>query len=332
VIITPHLMYVHIPKTGGMSLTKYFAETLAGPVYAVQPLTAAVPLNAIVVEGQRHETLQEGLEIAERLGVATSDIRLFLATVRNPYALEVSRYAYLRLGHEYDRGFNQNLALNYDLATFARLSDYHRPGHRIHDYLEAPQSVSKRVATVRIEDLDSLAATLAAYDVEFDPSRAIPRINQTKHGHWRDVLLENPDAEPYIFERYKELFDAGMYERLELSGGSIRDHGGWRVQVMKEASAPARLDVQPPTGREGPLRLAEVTWSTGSELAGEVTVEVGGEEAKLFARAKNGSRLVDWLEPASSPYIFTLQLSGGGGDVLATVAVSHMDFNRESPA
>src|SRR5829696_2234036 len=121
------VLFIHVPKTGGMSLTQYLLEALPPPIYYFHPgVDGDKSGNGIVhVDGLRHETLAEAESIVREYGYDLYKFPLVLAVLRNPYALEVSRYAYLRKGNLWDRGSNQQLAMNEDFETFTIESHDH---------------------------------------------------------------------------------------------------------------------------------------------------------------------------------------------------------------
>src|SRR4051812_21611462 len=99
-LFSKDLLFVHVPKTGSMSVTEYLLRVLPPPIwYATHSHDGALPAGVTLMPGKRHEHLREAHEIARRHGMDLEDFRMILAAVRNPYALEVSRYAYLQAGH-----------------------------------------------------------------------------------------------------------------------------------------------------------------------------------------------------------------------------------------
>src|SRR5262245_20901599 len=98
------LLFVHVPKTGGMAITKYLIEVLPRPVWYLYPnFRADLEQKGInQVRGIRHENLAESREVLRGHGRDLAGFKCILAVLRNPYALEVSRFAYLRKGHSWD--------------------------------------------------------------------------------------------------------------------------------------------------------------------------------------------------------------------------------------
>ncbi|HSM61210.1 MAG TPA: hypothetical protein VK849_10455, partial [Longimicrobiales bacterium] len=121
-IFSKDLLFLHAPKTGGMSITELLLDVLPRPVFYTDPEAQPEERREGVVHrvGIRHEGLEEARDVVAREGFTLNGFPAILVVLRNPYALEVSRYAYLRAGHPWDFGHDQTLALTRDCATFIR--------------------------------------------------------------------------------------------------------------------------------------------------------------------------------------------------------------------
>jgi hypothetical protein len=94
-IFSDQLLFLHVPKTGGMAVTGVLLSLLHRPVDYTQP----EPLNRrddglIYIRGVRHETLSDAERILPRYCHSLERFTSSLAAIRNPYYPEVSRYAY----------------------------------------------------------------------------------------------------------------------------------------------------------------------------------------------------------------------------------------------
>jgi hypothetical protein len=119
-IFSKDILYVHVPKTGGMSVTQYLLEVLPRPVYYTHPNIDEERISNGVVQipGRRHESLEEAQRVVHEYGFDISRLPLILAVLRNPFSLEVSLYAYLRAAHPWDAGARQQLALTKGFEAF----------------------------------------------------------------------------------------------------------------------------------------------------------------------------------------------------------------------
>ena len=238
-IFIKDLLFIHVPKTGGMSTSSFLLDVLQGPVYYSHPFRDEVITNPGVVEltGRRHESLEEARDIVASYGLDVSRFRLILATIRNPYDLEVSRYAYLRAGHPWERGGDLPLALSSSFETFA-VKSRHRGGHwwtdaeyaagaltavgngrrrgRYRNDLEGFYTLDgcfpKNLRIIRFEHLvEDLAAALGTIGVEVDGR--FPWNNRSSHDHYLSYYTRR--AEEAVYRRYRWAFDQGFYPRLD---------------------------------------------------------------------------------------------------------------------
>lgn len=212
------VLFIHVPKTGGMSISKRLLYALPRPVYYTngddEPAPGD-PEGATHVGGLRHENLEQAREALRSRGVSLSRFRAILAVVRNPYQMEVSRYHYLRLDNPWDKGPAQKLALEGDFERFAIESPYlfsstpHIERFFTVDGLVPPNLRLLRFETLQ-EDFDRAVDELRL------PSLAgpLPRLNRTRHDHHRSYLTRG--AEQAIYHRFRWLFDTGHYARARL--------------------------------------------------------------------------------------------------------------------
>src|SRR5215211_8547984 len=127
-IFCRELLFLHVPKTGGMSVSEYLVRVLPPPVYYTRPdghglLT--VPEGVVEMSGKRHETLAQACDVVAAHGFRLPEFRAILATIRNPYDLEVSRYTHLQQPYSVNRGRIWAAAMNEDFPTFARTTITH---------------------------------------------------------------------------------------------------------------------------------------------------------------------------------------------------------------
>jgi len=234
------VLFLHAPKTAGMAITQFLTDNLPGPVILTEPLNVfdpSVRLPAVVraklevkrvmmrvgvwyprhvkvMEGKRHERLDEARDMLAQIGRGLEDFRRILAVVRNPYDLEVSRYHFLRLGYHgvrgVTRGREQQLAMELNFEQFAIRAGYAgRNPARIEEWYEIDGRMPDNMRILRFETLeDDLRDALS--DVCSAAVR-LPHVNTTDHAPYKAYLT--PRAENAIFRKYRWLFDRGFYPR-----------------------------------------------------------------------------------------------------------------------
>lgn len=209
------LLFLHVPKTGGMAVTRKLLTVLPKPIYYALPEGAKDkahhPPEIMAVVGKRHGNLQQAQDWVKQYGKTLSGFKKIVATIRNPYAMEVSRYFYLRLNHPWDRGKAQKIALGSDFETFALESPYFgRQSSGIEDYFTLDGRIPHNLSIIRQEQLDlDLAEVLGELNIIL--ASPIAKLNGTQHADYHQYLT--PSSEAAIYQRYQWLFEQGFYPR-----------------------------------------------------------------------------------------------------------------------
>lgn len=209
-VFNDDLLFLHVPKTAGMAISAALMQCLRPPVYyAVQEGHAgdAAP-GATVMVGRRHQNLATVDAWFEASGLShrVASFRHILVMVRNPYAMEFSRFHYLRKGHAWDRGKAQELALEGDYAAFVAGS---RWWFDFRDYYTLNGAVPDNLRIVRQEDY---AATLSLTCGDaFARPLQVPRVNRSHTQDYRELM--DAGLERAVYAKYQWLFDKGFYPR-----------------------------------------------------------------------------------------------------------------------
>lgn len=205
------ILYLHVPKTAGMAVSQRLLERLPRPVWCSVPLGhEAGPPDVKRVDGIRHETLSEARILLAREGRALDGFARILVTVRHPYAMEVSRYHYLRMGSPHDRNRDQELAERADFETFAVESTFYgRPQAELERWLLVDGRRPENLVSVRHENLEAdLEEALAPLGLR-SLARDLPCINESLHGDYLAYLT--PRAKEAIVRKYAWVFESGLY-------------------------------------------------------------------------------------------------------------------------
>lgn len=93
------VLFLHVPKTGGVSVTNYLLQVLPTPVFYVTkgPIGRVPPRKGVsFIPGEAHQTLATARNFLPAHGFELEQFPRILATLRNPYDLTVSYYTYKR--------------------------------------------------------------------------------------------------------------------------------------------------------------------------------------------------------------------------------------------
>lgn len=205
------VMFIHAPKTAGMSLTRMMTRHLSGPILATGVEDAPqLPRVRNVSQVGRHETLAEAYITAARFGRELDTFEKIFVVMRDPYTLEISRYNYLRLGHEVDRGPAQKIALESEFKEYLRVAPFFgfNPP-RMDLYYHILGAVPSNMCILRFESLDA--------DVEkhvfpyLTDQPVLGKENVT--GKSKFDKYYDAESEEMCYNRHRWFFDNGYYER-----------------------------------------------------------------------------------------------------------------------
>ena len=207
-IYTDELLFVHVPKTAGMTLTHIFVNNLKGNVFATIPKGhESGGTKVIVIDGPRHGTLNKAKVYFDGLGRELDLFKIIIAVIRNPYDMEFSRFHYLRKQNSFDKGASQDLAVKGDFEEFVRESKWWFKD--ISEYYTVDGEIPGNMKILRFESLDSdFALHCRPY---LDRDVGLPVINKSDRSNHKIILTEK--IEGMIYNKYKWIFDSGFYER-----------------------------------------------------------------------------------------------------------------------
>ncbi len=253
------------------------AARAAGLLLAAGTTASRINHPGVVhIEGRRHESLAEAKEVVARYGFELAKFPLILAGLRNPYALEVSRYSYLQSRRPGEGGRNQNLALRTSFETFAVESTDHRGEvNSIRSYFEIDGRMPPNLRILRCESLeDDLRGALTPLGIV--SAAPLQRLNTSRHDPFESYYT--PAAEEAVFRRYRWVFDQGFYPRMDPSAlptlrearsngtavplsGPVRQEGCARSlapEMSRAVSSTAALEPSPASPSARPRRYAFV--------------------------------------------------------------------------
>ena len=247
-IFNDDILFLHVPKTGGLSATRYLLDTLPKPLVITHPIhVPGLEERGIAqLDGARHESMAEARETLRALGRDIPEFKMVLVGMRNPYDQEVSRYAYLRQGHHWESGPEQDLALASDFETFAvgncqaggrwNRHDFEADTtcpNEIQDYYTLDGVIPDNLRVIRFEHLaEDLLSALASIGIVGAPE--LPWDNRSDHRPY--ATYYSPSAEAAVYDRYRWVFDQGFYGRLRpISSVDVRMRGATAIQARSAA-------------------------------------------------------------------------------------------------
>lgn len=109
-LFTEDILFIHVPKMAGMSITRFLLNNLRGDLHLYLPARAFdhamrtlefddVRGRLELIEGTRHEDMHHAREKLALRGIDLSSFKLVVAAIRNPYDLEVSHFEHMRSRH-----------------------------------------------------------------------------------------------------------------------------------------------------------------------------------------------------------------------------------------
>ena len=95
-VFSKDVLFLHVPKTGGVSVAHYLLRSLRPPIHYVIPghLGLADRPGYIHIPDTPHRNLERTREFLRERGIELADFKAIIAVIRNPYDLAVSNYAY----------------------------------------------------------------------------------------------------------------------------------------------------------------------------------------------------------------------------------------------
>jgi hypothetical protein len=227
-LISDRVLFLHVPKTGGLSVSDYLVHNLAGPIEEslgakVDPHAerqfpfADLPGRVRVFPGRRHEDLRQATDVLAERGRSLADFDVVLAVVRNPYDLEVSHFEHLRKPSVIERRGEDappvRAATSGDFGYFVEHAPFYGclPA-RMERYYTLDGEVPVNLRLVRFEQLsEAVREAVAPYSLDRWP---FPHVNASIRRPYRDYLT--PAIEQAIYDKYRYLFE--HYPREQITG------------------------------------------------------------------------------------------------------------------
>ncbi len=222
-VFNKDVLFIHLGKTGGMSITKYLCNVLKPPVTHV--VKAEEFENAkqagyeVFHPWKRHANLVEIVGFLKSFGIQLADFKVIICVVRNPFDLDFSYYKHLNTAKNYKRLLgnpgNQKLlaATQGKYENFGRQKFTHHKG-QLKNFFEIDGKTPGNMKIVRFEELSKaipeLVNPFAIHQIPF------PHVNKSDAIILPQYELSN-QALKSIYKKYGWIFE-NYYPSLIPSG------------------------------------------------------------------------------------------------------------------
>jgi hypothetical protein len=212
VLFSKDIVFIHIPKTGGTSVSRFLGEVLPKPVYYTTDKDIALPEGVVRVPRNLHLTMRQMADVVAEYGFDIHRFPLVLAVIRSPYEMAVSWYGHYQVDTPSRQGWRQDLAMSADFETFVTAQYSRRENLHFERYLQLEGEFPHNLRVVRYENLvEGVKYELARIGIQSDAE--FPWLNPSDH---RPVsLYYTPAAEEAVYRLYRWVFEQGYYPRLD---------------------------------------------------------------------------------------------------------------------
>lgn len=226
-IFCKDLLFLHVPKTGGTSVSQLLLSVLPRPVYYVHPtsfLKQPEP-GVIHIPAISHHPLDRAETIVRQHGFELARFPVIVAVIRNPYELAVSHYAFLRrptaqAAHQSELA---HLACERDFSSFVVEAVARRELNfmgRLHDFYHLRSTVPPNLRVVRFEHLaEGIGNVLRDIGVEHDGE--LLWLNRSTHDDYATYF--DRAAEEAVYTKQRWMFDEGYYARMMFDDATTDD-------------------------------------------------------------------------------------------------------------
>lgn len=205
------ILFLHVPKAAGMSVSDLLLNGLKGQVSITEPCPERKKIgNVLHIPGKRHETLFDAESYFTYINKSCLDFEKIFVVMRSPYDLEVSRYFYLKKGYEIDKGPAQAIAMNSSFKEYLATAPFFGQfPPRLDRYFHMHGSIPNNLVVLKHEYLtNDISFHLSPYLQE---GVRLDHINQSNRRP-ADELYDS-ESEGLCYNRHKWFFDKGFYSR-----------------------------------------------------------------------------------------------------------------------
>ena len=209
-------LFIHLGKTGGISVANYLCQVLRPPVVSVVRHNEFDLLkqigHEIMVPWKRHANLVEAKAYLKTKNINIEDFKIIIIVIRDPVELDFSYYRHLRTPR-YIKKLSQKpihaeklAAAQKDYSFFAAKPFTHYQGD-LKDYFEIDGVIPPNMRIIRFENLsEEIPELVEPYSVK---GMRFPHRNKSAENFERPAL--SVVAIESIKEKYRWIYDKGFY-------------------------------------------------------------------------------------------------------------------------
>ena len=215
-VFNKDLLFIHLGKTGGISVANYLCRVLKPPVVSVVRHDEYDKLkqigHEIMIPWKRHANLIEASSFLVQKNMQIEDFKVILIVIRNPLDLDYSYYKHLRMPKYIPRllinpaNVPRLEAARKDYLHFAKQQFTHFRGE-LKDYFEIDGKIP---ANMKIVFFENLATEIQGIVRPYSISNAdFPHRNNSPEPSPRPVL--NHEAIESIRRKYNWIYEKNFY-------------------------------------------------------------------------------------------------------------------------
>ena len=218
-VFNHEVLFLHLGKTGGTSVSWFLCNTLQPPVFIVAQkgiLEKTKPQGyEFLIGGKRHANLPEAQGIVGKYGMKLTDFKLILVMVRNPVDIEFSHYRHLGKQKVMQRAgkLAGNTRLNSRIKAaqgsfqdFALTKFTHYEG-QLKDFFVIKNKMPQNLKIIRTEEMNEVIPDLLRpFQKHYKP---LPHRNKSDEAARKDLSRK---ALRNIYTKYRWIYDQGFYE------------------------------------------------------------------------------------------------------------------------
>ena len=188
-----HVLYIHIPKTGGTTIEKYFVKK-----YHAHMTLREFDLSFSKVSLQ-HQTLATLCDATEKFGIDMEKSRIF-ASVRNPYTRLIS---HLYFKHRITNSMTPSQVEHVVRGVFTAydIDNHIYDNHLLPQHLFVSNNTGLHVSIVKQENLAEDMKGLGFPDFDAQPRALVTMIHKKSLFHNRPLRKQKQTPAPNYFQQ-----------------------------------------------------------------------------------------------------------------------------------